>query len=75
MDIMGSGGFLLTNYQEDFLDDFQPGEDLVFYESEDDFLDKIITTSHMMPRENRSQQTALGKCRNPTRLSTASTLC
>ena len=41
MDIMGSGGFLLTNYQEDFLDDFQPGEDLVFYESEDDFLDKI----------------------------------
>ena len=41
MDIMGSGGFLLTNYQEDFLDDFQPGEDLVFYESEDDFLGKI----------------------------------
>ena len=35
MDIMGSGGFLLTNYQEDFLDDFQPGVDLVFYESED----------------------------------------
>ena len=41
MDIMGSGGFLLTNYQEDFLDDFQPGEDFVFYESEDDFLGKI----------------------------------
>ena len=41
MDIMGSGGFLLTNYQEDFLDDFQPGEDLVFYESADDFLGKI----------------------------------
>ena len=33
MDIMGSGGFLLSNYQEDFLDDFVPGEDFVFYES------------------------------------------
>ena len=41
MDIMGSGGFLLSNYQEDFLDDFVPGEDFVFYESEDDFVRKI----------------------------------
>jgi spore maturation protein CgeB len=41
MDIMGSGGFLLSNYQEDFLDCFVPGEDFVFYESEDDFIQKI----------------------------------
>lgn len=41
MDIMGSGGFLLTNYQSDFLDFFVPGEDFVFYESNDDFLAKI----------------------------------
>ena len=58
---MGSGGFLLTNYQEDFLDDFQPGEDLVFYESEDDFLDKI--TYYLSHDAERSQIAAncLGK--------------
>lgn len=41
MDIMGSGGFLLTNYQSDFLDFFIPGEDFCYYESEDDFIQKI----------------------------------
>lgn len=40
-DIMGAGGFLLTNYQADFLDYFVPGEDFVFYESKKDLLDKI----------------------------------
>ena len=41
MDIMGAGGFLLTNFQEDFLDDFIPNEDFVYYESEDDLNFKI----------------------------------
>ena len=41
MDIMGSGGFLLTNFQSDLLDLFVPDEDFVFYESEADFIDKI----------------------------------
>lgn len=41
MDIMGSGGFLLTNFQSDLLDLFVPDEDFVFYESETDFIDKI----------------------------------
>ena len=46
-DIMGSGGFLLSNYQADFLDDFVPGEDFtpnedfVYYESKEDLLYKI----------------------------------
>ncbi|MCM1124125.1 MAG: DUF3880 domain-containing protein [Eubacterium sp.] len=40
-DIMGSGGFLLTNFQADFLDDFRPGEDFEYYESRDDLIDKI----------------------------------
>lgn len=35
-DIMGCGGFLLTNYQEDFLDYFVPEEDFVYYESYED---------------------------------------
>ncbi len=40
-DIMGSGGFLLSNYQNDFFDYFNPGEDFEFYESEKDLLNKI----------------------------------
>ena len=40
-DIMGSGGFLLSNFQPDFLDDFIPDEDFVFYESQEDLSDKI----------------------------------
>ena len=41
MDIMGCGGFVLTNYQEDMLNFFVPGEDFVYYESRQDLLDKI----------------------------------
>ncbi len=40
-DIMGAGGFLLSNFQADFLDDFVPGEDLVYYESKEDLLLKV----------------------------------
>lgn len=40
IDIMGVGGFLLTNYQSDFLIDFIPGEDLVMYDSVDDCISK-----------------------------------
>lgn len=40
-DIMGSGGFLLSNYQADFLEHFIPGEDFVYYESKEDLLWKI----------------------------------
>ncbi len=40
-DIMGSGGFLLSNYQEDFLENFTPGVDFVYYEDEQDLLQKI----------------------------------
>lgn len=40
-DIMGSGGFLLTNFQADFLEHFLPGEDFVYYEDREDLLQKI----------------------------------
>lgn len=40
-DIMGSGGFLLTNFQTDFLDYFTPGEDYAYYESINDLTEKI----------------------------------
>jgi spore maturation protein CgeB len=41
MDIMSCGGFLLTNYQSDFLMHFVPDEDFVYYEDEADLLRKI----------------------------------
>ena len=40
-DIMGAGGFLLTNFQSDFLHFFEPGEDFVYFESKADLMDKI----------------------------------
>ena len=40
-DIMGAGGFLLSNYQAGFLDYFVPGEDFVYYESKEDLLAKV----------------------------------
>lgn len=61
MDIMGSGGFLLTNFQSDLLDYFVPDEDFVFYESESDFCNKI---SYYLSHEKERQQiidNSLGK--------------
>ena len=40
-DIMGSRGFLLTNYQEDFLDCFVPEEDYVYFTDTEDMMRKI----------------------------------
>ena len=64
MDIMGSGSFLLSNFQSDFLDDFVPGEDFAYYESPDDFLSKI---KYYLSHENERQQivaTCTGKMRD-----------
>lgn len=41
MDILGAGGFLLTNFQADFLDYFIPDEDFVYYESQEDLVEKV----------------------------------
>jgi tetratricopeptide (TPR) repeat protein len=40
-DILGAGGFLITNYQSDIADYFEIGEDLVCYESEADLVEKV----------------------------------
>lgn len=40
-DIMGNGGFLLTNYQAELLDYFEPGKDFVYYEDMDDLREKV----------------------------------
>ena len=40
MDIMGCGGFVLSNYQADLCEEFVPGEDFVYYESIEDAVEK-----------------------------------
>ncbi len=40
MDIMGAGGFLLTNYQSDMDEFFTAGQDYVWYDGKDDLLSK-----------------------------------
>lgn len=41
MDILGAGGFLLTNYQADLFEHFTSDVDFVYYEDENDMLSKI----------------------------------
>ena len=40
-DIMGAGGFLLSNYQEELLEYYEDGTDMVIYESMGDAVEKI----------------------------------
>lgn len=51
-DIMGCGGFLISNFQEDFLEYFEPDEDVVFYTSYEELLDKAeFYLNHDQERE------------------------
>ncbi|MCI9341578.1 MAG: glycosyltransferase [Lachnospiraceae bacterium] len=54
-EIMGSGGFLLTNYQTDFLDYFEPGVDFAYYDSYEDLLQK---TEYYLTHEEERQAVA-----------------
>lgn len=38
---MAAGGFVISNYQEEILEYFVPGEDIVIYDSIPDLLNKI----------------------------------
>lgn len=40
-DILGCGGFLITNYQEQLQEHFEIGKELVVYESREDLLEKV----------------------------------
>lgn len=55
MDIMGCGGFLLTNYQEDFLEYFEPGIDYVFYSSQRELAE---LTDYYLDHEEERQEIA-----------------
>lgn len=55
MDIMGAGGFLLSNFQSDFLEHFIPDEDFVYFDSTEDFLSKC---AYYLEHEDRRVQIA-----------------
>jgi len=56
MDIMGCGGFLLTNYQPDMMELFVPDEDFVYFENKDDLREKI---AYYLAHEEERKQIAL----------------
>ena len=61
MDIMGCGGFLLTNFQEDLFRHFEPDVDFVYYTSFEEMLDKAeYFLSHDEERE-KIRRSALDK--------------
>ncbi len=41
LDIMGAGGFLLSNYQEELIEYYENEKDMVVYESLEDAIDKV----------------------------------
>lgn len=53
MDIMGCGGFLLTNYQEDFLEYFEPGIDYVYYSSREELAE--LTDYFLLHEQERME--------------------
>ncbi len=55
MDILGAGGFLLTDHQNDFTRHFTEGEDHVCYENTADLMDKI---SYYLKNENERKAIA-----------------
>lgn len=55
MDIMGCGGFLLTNYQADFEDYFEAGVDYVYYTDNEDLLYKV---AYYLEHEEERKQIA-----------------
>ena len=54
-DIMGAGGFLMSNYQTDLTRHFVPGEDYVYYDGRRDLLDKI---GYYLKHENERKEIA-----------------
>ena len=55
IDIMSAGGFLLTNFQADFLDYYVPDEDFVYYTDLNDLNEKI---AYYLSHEEERRQIA-----------------
>lgn len=56
-DILGAGGFVLTNFQAELPDFFEQGKHLVWYESHNDMMDKVLYyLSHDEERMNIAKE-------------------
>lgn len=55
MDILGNGGFLLTNYQQDLFELLQPDVDFVYFASKEEALSKI---AYYLEHEDERRQIA-----------------
>lgn len=55
-EVIGSGGFLLTNLQMDFLEFFEPNVDFVYYSSYEDLMEK---TEYYLEHDKERQEIAL----------------
>lgn len=56
LDVMGAGGFLLSNYQPELAEYFIDGQEMVMYESQDDLLGKI---EYYLGHEKEREEIAL----------------
>lgn len=59
LDIMGCGGFLLTNYQSELSEYFVPDEDFVYYNDYNDLLDKA---DYYLIHEKERKEIAANGC-------------
>ena len=59
LDIMGSGGFLLTNYQEEMFEYFEADKDFVYYTDYNDLRDKV---SYYLEHEQERKEIAYHGC-------------
>lgn len=59
-DIMGCGGFLLTNYQQEMLQYFEPDTDFVYYQDHTDLLEKA---EYYLTHEKERGEIAANGCR------------
>ena len=60
LDIMACGGFLITNYQEEIMEYFEPGIDLVIYESIEDM---VLKVDYYLKHEDERQKIAQNGCK------------
>jgi spore maturation protein CgeB len=58
-DIMGSGGFLLTNFQQEYLNYFEPGSDFIYYDNYEDLAEKA---DYYLTHEKERREIALSGC-------------
>jgi len=56
LDVMGAGGFLLSNYQSELAEYFVDGEDLVLFSDEEDMLNKI---DYYLQHDNEREKIAI----------------